>query len=281
MSRVTKRQGCSGLKDLASTLGSALGEASSGRRLIRRVLSHMHGRTWEGKEELLEAVVALCKAGKGSAISLEPFAWAEAPASTTGNSEGASRGLKRTRSEEIIGDGPQDETEAEDDGEGSTVVGEEDDKTPGAVAPDVSGGSTNDLGGSVGTAGEISRATAGGTAQTRAETGQRGSEDEGSADGDDAKNEDGTEAAFLYQNKLGFVEGGTAVDDGVDATTSGAAVAAATLPPAATGIAERKPQTSSTASGEGKGGQAPLDDEDDSAIPFGEVVGLMLPQLNR
>ncbi|CAN0507424.1 unnamed protein product, partial [Ectocarpus sp. 8 AP-2014] len=60
VSRVTKRQGCSGLKDLASVLGSSLGEESSGRRLIRRVLSQVPGRTWEGKEELLEAVVALC-----------------------------------------------------------------------------------------------------------------------------------------------------------------------------------------------------------------------------
>ncbi|CAN0065369.1 unnamed protein product, partial [Hapterophycus canaliculatus] len=72
VSRVTKRQGCSGLKDLASVLGPSLGEARSGRRLIRRVLSQVPGRTWEGKEELLEAVVALCAASKGSAVTLEP-----------------------------------------------------------------------------------------------------------------------------------------------------------------------------------------------------------------
>lgn len=246
----------------------------------------MHGRTWEGKEELLEAVVVLCKAGKGSAVSLEPFAWAEAPATATGKNEGISRGLKRTRSEEFRGDGRQNETEAEeDDEEGSTSAGEGDDKTRGAVAPGVDEGGTDDFGESVGTvvdvSGESSQVTVGGTAQTTAETGQRGLEDEGSADGGDAKNEDGTEASFLYQDKLGFAEGGAGVDDGAGATTNGGAVAAAAIPPVATETVERKAQASSIITGEGKGEQTPLDEEDDSAISFGEVTGLMLAQLNR
>ncbi|CAN0382024.1 unnamed protein product [Ectocarpus sp. 12 AP-2014] len=96
VSRVTKRQGCSGLKDLASVLGSSLGEESSGRRLIRRVLSQVPGRTWEGKEELLEAVVALCAASKGSAITLEPFVWG----GEGGGGEASSRGVKRNRTGE-------------------------------------------------------------------------------------------------------------------------------------------------------------------------------------
>lgn len=100
MSRVTKRQGCSGLKDLASVLGSSLGEESSGRRLIRRVLSQVPGRTWEGKEELLEAVVALCAAGKGSAITLEPFVWGGEGGGGGGGGETSSRGVKRNRTSE-------------------------------------------------------------------------------------------------------------------------------------------------------------------------------------
>ncbi|CAM9704969.1 unnamed protein product, partial [Choristocarpus tenellus] len=61
-SRVTKRQGCAGAKDLAVTLGPLLGQSTLGRCLTRLMLSLIPGRAWEGKEELLEAVVAVCVA---------------------------------------------------------------------------------------------------------------------------------------------------------------------------------------------------------------------------
>lgn len=100
VSRVTKRQGCSGLKDLASTLGPALGESVSGRRLIRRVLSHVPGRTWEGKEELLEALVVLCTVTKGIAVIPTPLVLVRVEDETGGSpGRSLSRDAKRYRIE--------------------------------------------------------------------------------------------------------------------------------------------------------------------------------------
>lgn len=265
VSRVTKRQGCSGLKDLASTLGPALGEASSGRRLIRRVLSHIPGRTWEGKEELLEAVVALCKAGKGSAVSLEPFMWGEPAFAATSSGDG-SRGLKRGRNEEMIGNG-QDETEAEEDEEEhdegeDRAIGEGGEPSSGILVSDA--GDAADSGEGVGATVNVADVSAAeGAVRTAAETGPTGSEED-----DGAASADGIEAAFLYQDKLGYVEDGTVVDPGASV---GASVVAE----------EGSVQSNSQVSSASSLGHTRPEEEDDWVVPFGEVAALMLTQLNR
>ncbi|CAM9349634.1 unnamed protein product [Ectocarpus fasciculatus] len=176
VSRVTKRQGCSGLKDLASILGPSLGEESSGRRLIRRVLSQVPGRTWEGKEELLEAVVALCAAGKGSAITLEPFVWGGEGGG--GGGEASSRGVKRNRTSEL-------EDEEEHDGE--------------AVAATAQSSS--------GQLEESSSATAGAEGIVRGTDGAASSSSDGdneTTDGIPGGTDDGP--AFEYKDKVGDLD---------------------------------------------------------------------------
>lgn len=274
VSRITKRQGCSGLKDLSSTLGKALGDTSSGRRLIRRVLSQVPGRTWEGKEELLEAVVVLCKAGKGSAVSLEPFVWGEAASGEAGveGSGGGSRGLKRGRSEELLGD-VQDETEAEEeeDEEEEAALGEEK-PAPGVGAPDKGNNGTESARRAISVVSESAAAGEGNDSDSAGAkkapgVGTPGS-DEGSAD-DGTPNADGTEADFVYQDKLGFAENGAAIDS----TGSGRAPVVA----AVASSVKQGPRVAATSGEE----RTPLHEEDDSAVPFGDVVALMLAQLQR
>lgn len=252
VSRVTKRQGCSGLKDLASILGPSLGEAKSGRRLIRRVLSQVPGRTWEGKEELLEAVVALCAASKGSAVTLDPFVWGGG-----GDAEGgppsspSSRGVKRSRSSDpLMGEEEEEEEGEEEDQKGDASRGvATEDNGPGASASASAGA-------------EDVAAGDGGTA----------------SDGNDAANgvdgEDG--AGFEYEDKLGDLD-------------SDAPAGASTAEGAAPGVAGRA-QKSEHPSAVGGGapkdatleaGLASLDMEDDSPIDFGEVATLMLSQVRR
>jgi len=249
VSRVTKRQGCSGLKDLAKTLGPSLGEESSGRRLIRRVLSQIPGRTWEGKDELLEAVVALCAAGKGPAITLEPFVWSgREETGGGGGAEGGgggggsgpassgSRGVKRTRSSEPLGTGDDEQAE------------EEDDEADGAGA---SGTSASAGAGAKGSGG-----------------------DDDSSDDNEAAGESSDGPAFEYQDKLG--------DLGEASATATASVTAAgagmqTQPGQQPGAAG-EPRKDAAAL---EAGLASLDMEDDSTIPFGEVASLMLSQLRR
>ncbi len=247
MSRVTKRQGCSGLKDLAKTLGPSLGEETSGRRLIRRVLSQIPGRTWEGKDELLEAVVALCAAGKGSAVTPEPFVWSGEEESGGGGGEGsggpaspASRGVKRARSSEPLG--------AEDEEQGNKEEDEEENEESASVQ-------------------QADGAGASGTS-TSTGTGAQGGGGDGnddSSDDNDAAGKSSDGAAFEYQDKLG--------DLGEAPAPASAAAAGAEQPNAA-----GEPRKDAAAL---EAGLASLDMEDDSPIPFGEVASLMLSQLRR
>lgn len=298
VSRITKRQGCSGLKDLASTLGPALGEASSGRRLVRRVLSQARGRTWEGKEELLEALVSICAAGKGSAVTVEPFLWGE-PGGGGGGGDLCSRGVKRNwRSEPLGGEGEEEEVEAEggeeeeEGGEGdgadegaeaeeqargvsASVEGASNDASvPAKVSPCVNGGGENGAAAAA-AAKESNQLVSGLTAGSL----------EGSAVGNDEDSADGAEAAFLYEDKVGDLdnatpgEAGAGADSGSPAPTAVAAVVAVgknqqltagsrvTAEPRNDPVAESVP--------------ASLDVGDDSPVPFGDVVSLMLAQLRR
>lgn len=255
---MTKRQGCSGLKDLASTLGPSLGESSSGRRLIRRVLSQVPGRTWEGKEELLEAVTALCAAGKSSAVTLEPFVWGGEEATGDDDSgggeggglpsSGSARGVKRSRSSEPLEheeEGDEDDEEEEEEG-ASANINQED--GPGAS------GTTTDS------------------------TGAKGGEgDNGSASDDtDARDSvDGADCpAFEYEDKLGDV---------VEAQVPVPAPAPAEAAQLASVQTPHDPQASGELRKDAalEAGFASLDMEGDSPIPFGEVVTLMLSQLRR
>lgn len=258
VSRVTKRQGCSGLKDLASTLGPSLGESSSGRRLIRRVLSQVPGRTWEGKEELLEAVTALCAAGKGYAVTLEPFVWGVEDVTGAGGDSGgegggppsscSSRGVKRSRSSEPLGHEDEEEEDEDEDGE-------EEEEERGASA------SLNREGG----------AGASGAASETA--GAKGSEggDGASDDNDPTDNVDGADGpAFEYEDKLGDI-----VDAPVPAPAEAALLASVQTSHDSQASGEPRKDTALEA------GLASLDMEDDSPIPFGEVVTLMLSQLRR
>lgn len=265
VSRVTKRQGCSGLKDLAKTLGPSLGQETSGRRLIRRVLFQLPGRTWEGKEELLEAAVALCAAGKGSAVTLEPFFWGSTDGSGGDRGGGgdasssASRGVKRSRSSEPLGHTEDEEEEEEQE------VGEEDEEEgeKGSNAPQEDGGSAGP--------------GAPGMTASAGSKGSRGDGDvtSGSDDNGAADNGGGAEgSAFEYHDKLGDLD---------------ESAAAPATPPAGVSV---HGQDSQQPAGSGAGveprkdaaleeGLASLDMEDDSPIPFGEVVTLMLSQLRR
>lgn len=255
VSRVTKRQGCSGLKDLAKTLGPSLGEETSGRRLMRRVLSQIPGRTWEGKDELLEAVVALCAAGKGSAVTLEPFVWSGVEETggggggegSGGPASSASRGVKRARSSEPL--------DTEDEGQGDE--GEEEEEEEASESMQQADGA-----GASGTS-----ASAGPGAQSSGGDGDNDSSDDNDAAG---KSSDGT--AFEYQDKLGDL---------------GEASAPASVAPAGEGMQTQLDQQPN-AGGEPRkdaaaleAGLASLDMEDDSPIPFGEVASLMLSQLRR
>ncbi|CAM9494930.1 unnamed protein product [Scytosiphon promiscuus] len=264
VSRVTKRQGCSGLKDLASILGPSLGEARSGRRLVRRVLSQVPGRTWEGKEELLEAVVALCAASKGSAVTLEPFVWGGGGGDDEeeGEEEGgtrsfpSSRGVKRNRSSEPLGreeDVEEEEQEEEEGGggedEGEKPRGVSTEDGPAVAAADAPVGAKDTAGGDGG-----------------------GSGSDGNEATNDAGGEDG--AGFEYQDKLGSLDN--------DAEGAAAAEGAASGMAAQTQGDERR----AAAGGEApkatlEAGLASLDVEDDSPIGFGEVATLMLSQLRR
>lgn len=234
VSRVTKRQGCSGLKDLASTLGPALGESVSGRRLIRRVLSHVPGRTWEGKEELLEALVVLCTVTKGIAVTPSPLVLVRVE-DETGGSPGRSfsRDAKRYRIEPF---------EEEEDGKMMEVEEGQDHHV------------------------------------RQSAVNQKGIEEAGSAEGveprsngeedgeeDALEGTDDAESAFQYEDKLGDL------DNGVGEVT----------PP-------RQQQQPGPAAGEGLQKGVMLETkleslyvEDDSAVSFGEVVALMLRQLQR
>lgn len=252
VSRVTKRQGCSGLKDLASTLGPALGEASSGRRLIRRVLSQIPGRTWEGKEELLEAAVALCAAGKGSAVTIEPFVWVE-----SGAAGGySSRGVKRSRSSEQLGGEEQLEEEEEEEEDEEEEGGREQEKGAVAVAQEHGAGAME-------------------TASTGA-SGDRG-EEEAEIPHDSPG---GAESAFEYEDKLGALDGaaparlGVGEHGGSSVTTVAARQDQQEQARLHAGEKPRKDAVLET-------GLASLDMEDDSPVPFGEVVTLMLAQLRR
>lgn len=259
VSRVTKRQGCSGLKDLAKTLGPSLGEEKSGRRLIRRVLSQVPGRTWEGKEELLEAVVALCAAGKGYAVALEPFFWGDgdAPGGGVGggglSSSSGSRGVKRTRSSDPVGSAGEEEVEEEE---------EQEEQEEAASAPQV--GSD----GAPGTTASMGSKGSGG--------GDRSASDDDGAVHDAGGTEE--ESAFEYEDKLGDL------DTAASASASGAAAPAAGLSVRAQ---HNQQSVGSAASGEPRkdaaleDGLASLEVEDDTPIPFGEVVALMLSQLRR
>lgn len=260
MSRVTKRQGCSGLKDLARVLGPSLGESSSGRRLTRRVLSQVPGRTWEGKEELLEAVVALCAAGKGSAVTLEPFFWGNADDSGGGggggggiSSSSSSRGVKRSRSSDPLGNTEDEEEEEEIEVEVEEEEEEEDDDEAANVQQQ------QGVDGAPGTTASAGSKGAGGDDCSA-------SDDNGAVD--DAGRAEGS--AFEYEDKLGDLD---------EAATAGVSVQA---------------QPGQQPVGSGAGGEprkdaaleeglASLDMEegDDSPIPFGEVVTLLLSQLRR
>lgn len=289
VSRITKRQGCSGLKDLASTLGPALGEASSGRRLVRRVLSQAHGRTWEGKEELLEAMVSLCAAGKGSAVTVEPFLWGEHGAGGAGGGgyggdDGGvglcSRGVKRNwRSEPLggeeeelgeeeeedrgVGEGLADtEAEGQMQGVSAVVEGASDASMPTKASPGVRDGGGNG---------------ADATEAKRSVVGPAGSL-EGSAAGDDEDSANGAEAAFEYEDKIGDL-GNTAQGQAGAGTDSGspAAVVGKDQQLSArsrTNAEARKDAVIETVS-------ASLDVGDDSPVSFGDVVSLMLSQLRR
>lgn len=261
VSRVTKRQGCSGLKDLAGTLGPSLGKDASGRRLIRRVLSQLPGRTWEGKEELLEAVVALCAASKGSAVTLEPFFWggADEPSGDRGGGSGTpssstSRGVKRSRSSDPLGSTEvevEQEEEEEEEGRGEAAnVQQEGGAGASAGAP--------------------------GTAASAGSKGSVGGDGSGSDDNDGAANDDGGEEAspFEYQDKIGDLDG-TALPPA--AAVAGVSVHGQASQQAAGSGPSEEPRKDAAL----EEGLASLDVEDDSPIPFGEVVALMLAQLRR
>lgn len=255
MSRVTKRQGCSGLKDLASTLGPSLGESSSGRRLIRRVLSQVPGRTWEGKEELLEAVTALCAAGKSSAVTLEPFVWGGDEATDGGlPSSCSSRGVKRSRSSEPLG---HEDEEEEDEDEQEEEEGEES--------------------ASAGISQEDGASASSGAATESAGAKGGGESDNGSAsdDNNDATNnaDEADGPAFEYEDKLGDIIEAPA--PAVPAPAEAAQLASVQAP--------HDPQSSGEPRKDAalEAGLASLDMEDDSPVPFGEVVSLMLSQLRR
>eukprot|EP00752_Nemacystus_decipiens_P016287 g14566.t1 len=269
VSRVTKRQGCSGLKNLAKTLGSSLGEEPSGRRLVRRVLSQIPGRTWEGKEELLEAVVALCAAGRGSAVALEPFFWGGAGESGGGDtslSSSASRGVKRSRSSDPLGS-VEIEEEVEE------VEGEETEEENGeAVNPQQEGDVAAGVGADACAAGTTAAGSNGG--------GDDGGGGEGSASDDNdngAAADDGGEegSAFEYEDKLGDLDGTAAAK--AAATAAGVKLQGQASPQPAGPGARGEPRKDSAL----EEGLASLDMEDDSPIPFGEVVTLMLSQLRR
>lgn len=265
VSRVTKRQGCSGLKDLASTLGTGLGEASSGRRLIRRVLSQIPGRTWDGKEELLEAVVALCASSKGSAVTMAPFVWGESGA-VVGF---CARGVKRNRSSEPL----MEEVAAAE----IAAAAEEDDEQENENA--VTGPDHGTVvSASVGISGDRGKVDT--ESKKKQKAGPTGTE-EGEADDDDADNADGAESPCHYEDKVGDLKD-------ADPAMSGAAEndASSTAPMSAQHHQQQR-ALGGMASGEPRNepvletGMASLDMEDDSPVPFGEVVAVMLAALRR
>lgn len=218
----------------------------------------MPGRTWEGKEELLEAVVALCASGKGSAISLEPFVWGESATASV------SRGVKRGRSDPLEGE-EEDETEdgGEEDGGGESSPG----LTAGARR-------TTDSGeGTAAAATNVPRDSGDGSIEAVPAVGAADIAPAGSEDSsvDDDTNTDGTKAGFQYEDKLGDLER----DSGSICASDGGSSAVDSVR-----------QTSSTG-GDPRSDEAlqqdtaMLDGEDDSPVPFGDVVALMLAQLTR
>lgn len=281
VSRITKRQGCSGLKDLASTLGPALGQASSGRRLIRRVLYQTRGRTWEGKEELLEALVSICTAGKGSAVTVEPFLWSEPPGAGDGSGGGSdlcSRGVKRNwRSEPLGGEEGEEEEEEEEEGNGGgDELAQAEEQAQGASGV-VEGGSDD--------ASVPAKAPGNGAAaESNQSVAGLATSLEGSAAGNDEDSADGVEAAFQYEDKIGDLDNASLEEadaraDSGSATTAVAAVVVVgkdqQLPAGSRVTAE--PRTDSV----GELVPASLDVGDDLPVPFGDVVSLMLAQLRR
>lgn len=290
---MTKRQGCSGLKDLASTLGQALGEASSGRRLMRRVLSQIPGRTWEGKEELLEAVVALCVAGKGSAVTLEPFVWGEPvsdqseqpTASAVSDANVSSRGVKRNWESE-----PREEDQDTDDTRGrkvaSPVAGEddnnEDEQDDNDDVEDAEGQVEEDAPPPIAEGTPV--AHGGGSKASMPRSKEGGGESAGDEE-DDSKNADGTEAAFQYEDRLGDLDDQKTADsetageypqgdpdgdvpDGFHGDSSTVTMSMQTYHDTRTDAVLES-------------GMASLDMEEDLAVPFGEIAALMLAQLRR
>lgn len=237
VSRVTKRQGCSGLKDLASTLGPALGESVFGRRLIRQVLFHVPGRTWEGKEELLEALVALCTATKGIAVTPTPLVLVRVEDETSGSAGRLlSRDAKRYRIEPF-----------EEEEEGKMMEVEEEQEH------DVGQSAVNQEG--------IEEAGSAEGVEPRSNGDEDGEEDalEGTED---------AESAFQYEDKLGDL------DNGMGEVSS---------PPL-----QQQQQQPGLAAGEGLQKGVMLETkleslyvEDDSPVSFGEVVALMIRQLQR
>lgn len=270
VSRITKRQGCSGLKDLASTLGPALGEASSGRRLIRRVLSQIHGRTWEGKEELLEAVVALCAAGKGSAVTIEPFIWGESSSGAAGRGVfSSSRGVKRNRISEPLQGGEEKKADADEtEAEGGEQEDEDDEEESVAVNQV---GSVSDGGRGKKTA-----------AAKQPEEGPAAHSEEGSAaEDEDADSADGKEDAFEYEDKLGDLDDAdsTGTLPGIDGDSLSLIISGQenNKEEASGLLPHNEPKKDSLLETE----MASLDMEDDSPVAFGDVVALMLAQLKR
>lgn len=270
--RVTKRQGCAGLKELASTLGPALGQERSGRRLVRRVLLQIPGRVWEGKEELLQAVVALCAASKGHGVSIEPLVWGQSGAVHGGL---GAREVKRSRIDPAEADEENDE--------------ENDEELQGTEQ-----GGSIDLGmssaSSAMTRTEGASEPVGETSERREPSEKDVHRKEGDFLEDAAEaGADGTELAFRYEDKVGDFQITSNAADGMSGQERSVGNEAEDGGEGSNGVqhdtqhlrVSRTWRKDSGGNAEIEEAMQALENEDDSPVPFGEVVALILPQLKR